>query len=210
MPKSKHRMPQNMAMDQAATQIVKERDPAWPHQKNLPETATTEAILEDEPKQGQNRCKDPRAEAQTESKTTHHQLLHWGMDNTTHSKKSFKTNQTNKQEGWGNQWQKNRRIIQCWARQRRKKELKLETCPQTIFNNRINQQKSPFNQLILRNFIHCRHIKINMEKCTAKLLQIPAETHFNGPNNTAIHMCKSTNDIPLIPPRTRSNLLHQI
>jgi hypothetical protein len=76
MPKAKHQRPQNMVMVQTTNQIVEERAPTRTYPKNLPETNAAGSRAEDEPKQDQNKHKDPRAEAKTETKTNHHPSLH--------------------------------------------------------------------------------------------------------------------------------------
>jgi hypothetical protein len=93
---------------------------------------------------------------------------------------------------------KSRRIVQRWARQRKQKELEWETRIQKTYDNNINQQKSSFNQLMLKKFGFIANAsKPRWENTQQTLLQMPAEHYFNHQNNIAIHnLCKSTKEIP--------------
>ena len=93
---------------------------------------------------------------------------------------------------------KSRRIVQRWARQRKQKELEWETRIQKTYDNNINQQKSSFNQLMLKKFGFIANAsKPRWENTQQALLQMPAEHYFNHQNNIAIHnLCKSTKEIP--------------
>jgi len=88
MPKAKHQRQQNMVTVQTITQIVEERDPTRTHPKNFPEMNAAGARAEDEPKQDQNKHRDPRAGAKTETKTNHHPPLHCETDATIHNEAS--------------------------------------------------------------------------------------------------------------------------
>jgi hypothetical protein len=93
---------------------------------------------------------------------------------------------------------KSRWTIQCWARQRRQKELEWETHHQKTYDNQINQQKSSFNQLMLRKSGLIAHTsKSRWDNVQQILLQMPAEHYFNCPNNIAIqNLHTSPKDIP--------------
>ena len=75
---------------------------------------------------------------------------------------------------------KSRRIIQCGARQRKQKELEWETRIQKTYDNKINQQISSFNQLILKKFGFIADTsKTRWENTQQALLQMPAEHSKN-------------------------------